>query len=105
MFLFGDLSSDALFTLGVALITLVLLYRIYKKTRKRSNSKVDWAGSDSTRRETKAAEREAVWEAELEEKLRGIEARLNNKIAALEYLLSEAEAAIRRLEELSNRDE
>lgn len=99
MLLIADLVSESLFTVGIAVIAFVLILRAYRVSKRSRTADSKPVRNEAARRTAKAHDKYELWEVEMEEKLREVEARLDNKIAALEYLLNEAESVIRRLDE------
>jgi hypothetical protein len=94
----ANLVSEALLTLGIAVIAVVLLLRAFRVSKRCRVADSKPAENEATSRKTTAHEKYALWEVEIEERFREVEARLDNKIAALEYLLNEAESVLGRLE-------
>jgi len=98
-------AAGYLFLLGIVLITMVLLRRIYRRrsTRPRhagraSNRNIAAASND---RPTQPLPKEAQqWEVAMHETARELAARLDSKMVGLQQLLHAAEEERRRLEEL-----
>lgn len=107
MALLADIMAPALFALGCALLTMILLRRSYRyfgsRTRKRDERPLDlqprpvgaWSGahSDASAR----VERQMV---ELHERSREVTATIDNKLILLQQLVAQSQRQIDRLEEL-----